>query len=68
MERWWGDILSWSSYSLTLNSSDRYSHSSPAAGEVLTETEQKKLLKQKLQHWTVHNPRFYFFAGLIILD
>eukprot|EP00536_Pseudo-nitzschia_multiseries_P004289 jgi/Psemu1/285011/fgenesh1_pg.70_\ len=78
MERWWGDILSWSSYSsrsLATNSSDGGSGERPrpdprrrrrphrSSGGVLTTVEQKDLLSDKLRHWNSNSP----YVGLLIL-
>jgi hypothetical protein len=104
MERWWADILSWSSYSssMFLNSEERehamttqnvrtnsnaddsgvfvnnekdattfydeemrHHHRS---GEVLTQNEQKGLLRLKLKHMTAHSHSFFPYAGILILD
>mmetsp|Transcript_24850 Transcript_24850/g.68515 ORF Transcript_24850/g.68515 Transcript_24850/m.68515 type:complete len:654 (+) Transcript_24850:88-2049(+) len=67
MERWWGDILSWSAYSSTESANDgsggRRRHRPRASGEVLTAAEQTDFLKDKLRHWDSNSP----YVGLVIL-
>jgi len=70
MERWWGDILSWSSYSSRLASNgtsslrDRDLDRSDGGVGVLTATEQKALLENKLMHRKLHSP----YVGIIVLN
>lgn len=71
MERWWADLLSWSSYAnqrpspaatAELVRHDRLSLS--LRGVTLPETEQAVLLEDKLRHMAPDNP----YAGMVVLD
>ena len=71
MERWWADILSWSSFSSRPEEREQShpnEHKERRPGEVLTHTEQKHMLRQKLKHPTIFDHNEFPFTGLIILD
>jgi len=61
MERWWGDLLSWSNYTTNYQARDAMEN---ARGLTLSDYELQLLLQDKLRHMPSENP----YAGMVILD
>ena len=59
MERWWADLLSWSSYGSTINNGIPRK-----TGVVVSDDEQSKLLHHKKGHFGLD----HFFAGVVVLN
>ena len=68
MERWWGDLLSWSHYAdrpfLQQQHTTAASSTHLLRGVTLPEDEIALLLQDKLRHMPTLNP----YAGMVILD
>ena len=77
MERWWGDLLSWSSFASTRTTAsdpvvlqqEQQQHNEPVfsphvKGVTLSKAEQALLLADKLRHMRSDNA----YAGIVILD
>lgn len=62
MERWWGDLLSWSSYSSSLGKT--FEPIDQSNGSVLSESTVDKMMNEKFMHWMFPSP----YTGLILLD